>query len=93
VSEVAPFLADCLEHTSRRERQILGALADMGGCTAWELAGRLCPKVHGLVQPAAAHAILAHLKRLSAQSRLETTGPISLYARFALAAQAEAEAA
>jgi glyoxylase-like metal-dependent hydrolase (beta-lactamase superfamily II) len=93
VTEVGPFLADCLEHSRRRERQVLDTLTEMGPCTAWELAGRICPKVHGLVQPGAAHAILAHLSRLAAHGRLQADGRPSLYARFALVARPQAEAA
>ncbi len=92
VTEVGPFLADCLEHSRRRERQIMDALTSFGPCTAWELAGRLCPKVHGLVQPGAAHSILAHLARLTALGRLVSDSRPSLYATFALV-QLEAKAA
>jgi glyoxylase-like metal-dependent hydrolase (beta-lactamase superfamily II) len=93
VVRVDAFLAECLDHSSRRERQILAAVADMGPCTAWELAGRLCPRVHGLVQPAAAHAILAHLARLASLGRLEVTGRPGLCAKFALAVRPQAKAA
>jgi glyoxylase-like metal-dependent hydrolase (beta-lactamase superfamily II) len=82
VDTTAPFLSDCLNHAHSRDRRILDVLASLGPSTAWELAGRLSPRIHGLVQPAAAHAILAHLARLSAQGLLACDGQPSLYARF-----------
>jgi glyoxylase-like metal-dependent hydrolase (beta-lactamase superfamily II) len=83
VHDASAFLADCFEHSRCRERQILDAMDTMGPCTAWDLAGRLHPKVHGLVQPAAAHSILAHLVRLVGQGRLIANGRPALYASFA----------
>lgn len=92
VSEVDAFLAGCVDHSRRRERQVLEAIAASGPTTAWELAGRLYPKTHGLVQPAAAHAILAHLVRLARKGQLELGGKPSLCASFA-PARVEAAAA
>jgi glyoxylase-like metal-dependent hydrolase (beta-lactamase superfamily II) len=85
VTEVDAFLAGCLDHAGRRERQVLEAIAAYGPVTAWELAGRLYPKVHGLVQPAGAHALLAHLVRLARNGQLTVDGRPSLYASFAAA--------
>jgi glyoxylase-like metal-dependent hydrolase (beta-lactamase superfamily II) len=79
------FLAGCLDHCRRDERKILHAIASEGGSSAWQLAARLCPTVHGLVQPAAAHAILAHLVRLANQGRLEAAGKPTLNTPFAVA--------
>ena len=83
VTEVDAFLAGCFDHSRRRERQVLEAIAASGPCTAWELAARLYPKVHGLVQPAGAHALLAHLVRLARTGQLVANGRPSLYASFA----------
>lgn len=79
------FLAGCLDQCRREERKILHAIGADGACTAWQLAARLCPTVHGLVQPAAAHGILAHLVRLAGQGRLKTVGRPTLYSRFTVA--------
>ena len=87
------FLAGCIDHCRRDERRILHAIGSDGACTAWQLAGKLCPTVHGLVQPAAAHAILAHLVRLAGQGRLEVAGRPTLYTPFAVALRQAARAA
>jgi glyoxylase-like metal-dependent hydrolase (beta-lactamase superfamily II) len=85
VTDVEPFLAECVAKSRQRAREILEALESDQGLSAWDLAARLHPKVNGLVQPAAAHAILAHLVRLAGQGRLVAAGRASVHVAFARA--------
>jgi glyoxylase-like metal-dependent hydrolase (beta-lactamase superfamily II) len=84
VAEPGRFLAECLEVSRGRERQILGWAARLGCFSAWRLAERLRRRSSDDVDPAVAHAILAHLVWLARQGRLIAQGVPSLSTSFAL---------
>jgi hypothetical protein len=91
VTDPGPFLADCLAVSRSRERHILSWAAQLGSFSAWSLAELIRGESGEPVDPAAAHAVLAHLVWLTRQGRLTATGAPTLASRFELA-QASREA-
>lgn len=90
VADPESFLTDCIEFSRSRERQILAWAAQMDAFDAWRLAEQLRRKNGGQLEPASAHAILAHLVWLRRQGRLVGPQAADLSSGFALSAASQA---
>jgi glyoxylase-like metal-dependent hydrolase (beta-lactamase superfamily II) len=60
------------DHRNERERQILGALAEGGAQTSWEIMLKLYPEIDSRLRRAADGNVRTHLRQLEAEGRLTT---------------------
>jgi len=73
VTDARGKLREYLEHREERERQVVGALAD-GAASIEELVDRIYDGYPREVLPLAARSVLAHLRKLETEGRVERAG-------------------